>query len=171
MSARLPRGTAGVVLMAALAGGSGVLGVGCIAYARHGLAHHLRSIRTEEQVDCGSLKVLIGSRLEVEAPAIPAVSGCLEAARRAGRPFIFSVEGPGIDSYLATGLVADARGRVQRFWYDSAPCGGPYCAERFSLWPCPMPTAPGGLDPNMDCPLPKRAVGTKRHAHEQEKAH
>jgi len=59
----------------------------------------------------------------------------------ASRNVAFSVVRPyqGTDSSVAEGLMAKAGGATVKFFYDSAPCGGPNCAESFTTQPCPAP--------------------------------
>lgn len=45
----------------------------------------------------------------------------------------------GVDSSMCTGLLADREGTTYRFFYDSAPCGGPGCPDRFVLERCSVP--------------------------------
>ena len=59
-------------------------------------------------------------------------------AYSAKRSAYFYVQGPGIDSQLAWGMLTRS-GRVMRFEYDSAPCGGPGCNERFVVRDCDSP--------------------------------
>lgn len=77
---------------------------------------------------------------------------CITDAWRAQRAFFFSIEGSGIDSYVANGLMGDGAGQIRRFWYDSAPCGRPGCAERFLVWDCAAPPPETLLDPYLECP-------------------
>jgi hypothetical protein len=70
-----------------------------------------------------------------------------DAARASGRAFFFSAGGQGIDSIVASGLIGKTDGTIARFWYDSAPCGGPRCDERFEVRACPAPPATEPVDP------------------------
>jgi hypothetical protein len=69
------------------------------------------------------------------------------------RSFYFSVEGTAVDSYVATGLMRAESGVLQRFWYDSAPCGVPVptCPERLLVADCETPANPGKIDPFLEC--------------------
>jgi hypothetical protein len=127
--------------------------VGCGLHGKkHGLGRYLVQVHTDEQMNCGSLAVLRGKGLRIEPPDLGPVSDCVSAARQKGRSFFFSVEGWGIDSYIATGLVGDAQGGLQRFWYDSSPCGGGGCRESFAVWTCPTVAPDERVNPNMYCP-------------------
>jgi hypothetical protein len=64
-------------------------------------------------------------------------------AFRGKRRAYFYVQGPGIDSQVAWGMLTRG-GHVMRFEYDSAPCGGPACNERFVVRDC---TDPGEGEP------------------------
>jgi hypothetical protein len=83
---------------------------------------------------------------------VAALQSCMAKAYDAGESFYFSIEGSGVDSYVATGLMRAGSGTLQRFWYDSAPCGGPGCPERFHFATCASPPKPGRIDPWMECP-------------------
>ena len=80
-----------------------------------------------------------------------AVSQCATSARNAKRAWFFAVEGSAIDSWVATGLLGRRDGRVQVFWYDSAPCGGPHCGESFETYHCSPPAANTAIRPLMRC--------------------
>jgi hypothetical protein len=67
-----------------------------------------------------------------------ALETCITDAWRRRQPFYFSIEGTGVDSHIGHGLMGNADRQVKRFWYDSAPCGGPGCNERFLVAVCPV---------------------------------
>jgi hypothetical protein len=72
---------------------------------------------------------------------------CGMAAAKAFRPFWTFKQEHGIDSWVAHGLIGSSDGTIQRFWYDSAPCGGPGCEARLAVTPCKRPsvrTTPDG---------------------------
>ncbi len=79
------------------------------------------------------------------------LKSCMAQAYGEGQSFYFSIEGSGIDSYVATGLMRAGLGNLQRFWYDSAPCGGPGCTERFQSVTCATPPKPDQIDPFVEC--------------------
>jgi hypothetical protein len=83
-----------------------------------------------------------------------ALRTCITDAWRGRHAFFFSIGWFSIDSYTATGLMAGRSGEVKRFWYDSAPCGGPGCDARFDVSAtCVVPTAAAAqLDPYLECP-------------------
>ncbi len=61
------------------------------------------------------------------------------AASSKRQPFFTVVQVLGFDSSVAQGLLGKSDGTVLRFWWDSAPCGGPGCAARFTVESCPLP--------------------------------
>ena len=123
-------------------------------YRRYGVAHYLEQVKAAGQIDCGAIKVPLAYRFEVDPTSLPGVTNCVNTALQRRRPFFLSVEGPGVDSYVATGLVGDDAGNIRRFWYDSAPCGSPHCREGFRVWSCPPVDAGASVDPNAYCPRP-----------------
>jgi hypothetical protein len=82
---------------------------------------------------------------------VASLQSCMAKAYDAGESFYFSIEGSGVDSYVATGLMRAGSGNIQRFWYDSAPCGGRGCPERFHFATCASPSKPGRIDPWIEC--------------------
>jgi hypothetical protein len=90
------------------------------------------------------------------------VSACATSARDEKRAWFYAVEGSAIDSWVATGLMSRRDGRVQVFWYDSAPCGGPHCGESFETYDCVASGSAAVVRPLMTCgdskmPQPERA--------------
>jgi hypothetical protein len=73
---------------------------------------------------------------ELTPEQVARASTCLNEAYSKKEPFFLLLEGPGIDSIVAEGLLLTRAGQLERFWYDSAPCGGPYCKEHFEVSPC-----------------------------------
>jgi len=115
-----------------------------------GLSHYLTPA-TRGVANCGTFRFELMRERKLNERQLAELASCIRAARDHREGFGFSVEGPGIDSYLATGLVGAADGTVQRFCYDSAPCGGPQCPERFVTRPCTIAPDVTVIDPNMDC--------------------
>ena len=77
---------------------------------------------------------------------------CARRAMRDRQPFWTFVEQPGIDSWVAHGLLRKSDGTVHWFEYDSAPCGGPGCEPDLSLEPCAEPAVtPAGEEPDFTC--------------------
>ena len=128
------------------------LGAGCsIRAKKYGLAHYVGGITKPEYTDCGSFQVYWGTLYQLHPAARASLTQCISTARREHRPFYFVLEGPSIDSHFATGLIGDPAGSIRRFWYDSAPCGGPGCPERFTITGCVVPPTEDALDPEMKC--------------------
>ena len=65
---------------------------------------------------------------------------CAVDAAKAQRSYWTFKQEQGIDSLVFEGLLGTAEGETYRFSYDSAPCGGPGCAGRFSINRCEKPT-------------------------------
>jgi len=61
---------------------------------------------------------------------------CAEGSTKQQKPFRIVLHVMGTDSFGAYGVLSDATGRAFFFAYDSQPCGGPDCAERFSKKAC-----------------------------------
>ena len=129
-----------------------VLGAGlaCAAPVTLGLAPHLARAAGQSPTNCGVFRYQLTLPHKLNAEQAQQVSACINEAYSKREPFVFSLEGPGIDSYLATGLLGTTGGLVRRFWYDSAPCGGPQCGESFKTVPC-MVDSTVPLDPAMTC--------------------
>jgi hypothetical protein len=71
---------------------------------------------------------------------------CVRDAINAGQPFWTYTERPGIDSWVAHGLLRTADGTVHVFVYDGSPCGGPQCQPKLSLEPCREPAVKPAAD-------------------------
>ena len=77
---------------------------------------------------------------------------CARQAMRDRQPFWTFVEQPGIDSWVAHGLLRTASGDVRWFEYDSDPCGGPGCKSDLSLHPCrEVAVTPEADEPDFTC--------------------
>jgi hypothetical protein len=145
----MPRLLLGLVVVHATcaAGCSGVCGV---LVKRHGLKHHLVGAAGQSAMSCGAFR-----HQSTDSPLTPeemqAISSCATEAHREGRPFYFSEEGPGIDSYVARGLLGTRDGGLLSFHYDSAPCGSDCCDETFALTPCSRPPAGTMIGPHFEC--------------------
>jgi hypothetical protein len=121
-----------------------------VLYPRRGLLHYLKKEVAPHAVDCGSFTRPIMESRALSAAEASQVSACITGAYAGGRAFVFSVVGGGIDSTPAWGIIGGPGG-IRRFDYDSAPCGGPYCRERFVTAPCPLPPPGEMLDPTDIC--------------------
>jgi hypothetical protein len=94
---------------------------------------HIRSFIGGGATDCGRLGVTA-----TDPEMQTALTCALDAARR-GVAFSVVRRYQGIDSSVAEGLMAKAGGATVKFFYDSAPCGGPNCGESFTTQPCASP--------------------------------
>ena len=97
------------------------------------LEAHIRDYVGSGAIDCGRL-----TRTAADQEMQAALNCALDAA---GRNVAFSVVRPyqGTDSSFAEGLMAKAGGATVKFFYDSAPCGGPNCGESFTTQSCAAP--------------------------------
>jgi hypothetical protein len=91
-----------------------------------------------DAVDCGQLGAL---PMPPDHPIryVERQIACGAEALKAKKTFWAIQHQPSLDSMIATGLVGDAGGKMYRFAYDSAPCGGPHCEPRFIVEACPVP--------------------------------
>lgn len=89
--------------------------------------------------DCGH-HVLSRTTSPAGATDLQRALACAFGAAKDRRPFWAFKQDQGMDSFLFQGLLGTVDGTVYQFWYDSAPCGGPGCAGRFSLSRCDKPT-------------------------------
>ena len=92
---------------------------------------HIHQIAGPNIADCG-----IRAGAPVSSETLNTALQC--ATTMAQRHLAFRVvqSGPSDDSEVAWGIVGTADGSVVSFSYDSAPCGGPACAERFDTTTC-----------------------------------
>jgi hypothetical protein len=97
------------------------------------LTTFVRSFTGPQAAECGRHPVAVSPEALTKSLA------CAMEASAQRRPFWTFKEDPGIDSRLAHGLLGDSDGAVFRFHWDSAPCGGPGCAPRYSIESCPVP--------------------------------
>jgi len=99
------------------------------------LEAHIEKVTGANAVDCGRHDL----RNNDEDAMMKSLRCALDAAA-ARKPFRTIRDQQGIDSQIAHGLLGKGDGKIMRFSYDSAPCGGPGCAERFDVGPCLSPT-------------------------------
>ncbi len=109
-----------------------------LVFPRAGLQHYVDDAVGLDAVLCGVFprRTLESHTLSTEEAE--ATSRCMTDAYSTKRTAYFYVQGPGVDSELAWGMLTRS-GRVMRFEYDSAPCGGPGCNERFVVRDCSPP--------------------------------
>ena len=91
-----------------------------------------------QAVDCGQ-HLLPRPLAPIDAETMRRSLACGTEAMRRGKPFWTFWQQQGIDSWVAVGLLGTADGAFYRFDYDSAPCGGAGCGDRFSIEPCSTP--------------------------------
>jgi hypothetical protein len=126
--------------------------VGCAARAvKRGLDYHVMKAAGADAINCGRIQFPRAMPHVLNAEQSAQIASCIDSSRTKRLAFFFSAGGPGIDSDLATGLVGAADGRLARFWYDSAPCGGPHCDERFRQRDCPPPSTTEPVNPTTFC--------------------
>jgi hypothetical protein len=123
----------------------------------HVAANVLRYLGPDAVV-CGRFKYqfLRGSK---PSPAeIRLLQTCMATAFQEKRTFYFSIEGSGVDSYVASGLMRSRSGELERFWYDSGDPGGP---QIFRVGPCPTPPDVEHIDPFMACSRERASSPTR----------
>jgi hypothetical protein len=95
------------------------------------LEAHISELTGGDAADCGTHTWV--------APVPEAMHQSLVCARDAAqqhRAYRVIQRGFGEDSEIARGILGERDGSTFWFDYDSAPCGGPGCAERFETKPC-----------------------------------
>jgi hypothetical protein len=97
------------------------------------LEDHIRSLIGSDAIDCGT-----HSREKSVPEEMHRSLACARDAETQHKPFRVVQRGPGEDSEFAVGIMGRRDGSVLWFNYDSAPCGGPGCADRFSTKPCSL---------------------------------
>jgi hypothetical protein len=102
------------------------------------LREYIERTTGSEAVDCGQLGAVPAPPDDTNRYIERQIT-CGAAAIKAKKAFWAIQWHPSLDSSACTGLVADREGTIYRFSYDSAPCGGPGCSDRFSLERCPVP--------------------------------
>jgi hypothetical protein len=142
--------TVGIVLSC------GALAIACsLVYPRVGLQHYLKHTLGEDATLCGAFSRRPLEKHELSTDEATATSRCMTDAYKAKERAYFYVEGPGVDSQLAWGMLTRS-GRVMRFDYDSAPCGGPACNERFVVTDCQAPAEEQLVTAELPCFTPQR---------------
>lgn len=92
------------------------------------------------------------------------VMQCVAEAKQEGRPFFVYDTGGliGPDSWAVSGILMTPQGEGFRFNYDSSPCGGSGCSDRFVVSRCQNPTITGlGIGLRLGCdpvPSPNRRL-------------
>jgi hypothetical protein len=93
-------------------------------------------------VDCGEYGIAdFGGRTPNTLANLQNSLACAREAASQYKPFRIVVHGMTEDSRAAYGVLANVAGPEKgMFWfqYDSAPCGGNHCAEKFEVSPWPI---------------------------------
>lgn len=92
------------------------------------LAEHIEEVIGRDQTDCGTF--MASTRPTPEA--LHEALACAARATKDHRAFRVVQYIQGEDSLGAVGVIGERSATTLWFDYDSAPCGGPRCAERFS---------------------------------------
>lgn len=88
--------------------------------------------------DCGQHR-LVPPFIAASPNALRHALTCASDAAGQRKPFWTFKQNQGIDSIVFEGLLGTTDGTAYRFSYDSAPCGGPGCAGRFTIEKCERP--------------------------------
>jgi hypothetical protein len=102
------------------------------------LRSYIEQFAGPNAADCGQFFLV----RPLTAPGIEELRRFLSCgldAAKSRKPFWTLKQEQGIDSAVFQGLLGTADGTIFRFSYDSAPCGGPGCAGRFSIQRCERP--------------------------------
>jgi len=100
---------------------------------KESLEAHIQEVTGRESVvNCGEYEVSVSPSKEALRKSL----ACADDSMKQRKPSRIVVHVQGEDSALAHGVLPDAAGRAFFFDYDSAPCGGPMCAESFEKKTC-----------------------------------
>jgi hypothetical protein len=126
----------------ALVAGFAVLGAAQRRDPIADLRAHVERVTGPQPADCGQLVVtrVNGEWVAAGAEALQRALACGRDAASQHKPFWTFTQKQGIDSWVAEGLFGTSDGIVHRFSYDSAPCGGPGCPDRFTAVACENPS-------------------------------
>ena len=112
------------------------------------LQSHVERITGLRPADCGRhlLKQANGGGpgIAADEDALRQSVKCGVTAAAGRKAFWTFKQDQGIDSWIAQGLLGTSEGIVYRFFFDSAPCGGPGCAGVFNHERCDKPVAATG---------------------------
>ena len=98
---------------------------------RQSLEAHILQEVSVEPVDCGTHPLN-----QADPDALHRSLACARDAHKNHLAFKVVQRGPGVDSEIALGLLGLRDGAMLWFSYDSGPCGGPMCNERFEARRC-----------------------------------
>ena len=117
------------------------------------LRQYIKRFVGSNAVACGQ-HFLLGPFVTASASALQRSLDCGLKALTTHKAFWTLMEEQGTDSELFQGLVGVPEGTIYRFLYDSAPCGGPGCAGRFTIERCQKPTiaTSQGNEARFGCP-------------------
>jgi hypothetical protein len=114
-----------------------LIGLGAVGLAqvqRRSLEAHIADIIGPVSVDCW-----VPGTATVSWDPLQAGFACAQEAVKQHKAFQQVEHGFSEDAATARGLIGTVDGTTFVVWYDSAPCGGPGCPERFEATPCPLP--------------------------------
>jgi len=122
----------------------------CLVHHKsYGVQHHVQRLAGDGALNCGTIPA---QPLEPDPQLVQVIAECMSGAYRLHQPFFFLREQRSIDSFVVTGIVGTDQGQLFQVWYDSAPCGGPGCRERFEATACsPSQVERQALDPFLQC--------------------
>jgi hypothetical protein len=132
MHARLWRGVASTLPVSVFIGLVGA-SVGLAQVQRRSLESHIAEIIGPVSVDCW-----VQGTATVSWDPLQAGFTCAQDAVKQHKAFQQVEHGISEDSATAAGLIGKADGTTFVIRYDSAPCGGRECPERFEATPCPL---------------------------------
>ena len=92
---------------------------------------HIQQLIGADAVDCGTQQ-----RGSAIPEALHQSLACARDAANQHKSFRFVQWVQGEDSEIAFGVIGERSGSTRWFDYDSAPCGGPGCRERFDTKDC-----------------------------------
>ena len=96
---------------------------------------HIQEVTGRESVvNCGEYEMWTPRSVAILQKSLV----CAEEAAKQHKPFRIVVHGMSEDSAVADGVFSGAADNVSWFHYDSAPCGGPMCAEEFETTATPL---------------------------------
>ena len=115
----------------------------------NGLRAYLERFTGPQPVDCRPRVAATDQADEASAR----MTACIAEAKQGHKPF-FSYDAGGLisDSWQVTGILTTPDGAGYSFGYDSSPCGGGGCSDRFTITHCENPTVANfGLGWQLTC--------------------
>ena len=112
----------------------------------------------ESVINCGDYAVSTPHSHEALLKSL----ACAAESAKQHKPSRLVVYVQGEDSSLAHGVLSDATGHVFFFSYDSAPCGGPMCTERFEKKVCWVSDVQVTANPSQSSRLSTRQLSELR---------